>query len=477
VLPAQTPLLALQRCLEGGDFTRAISIADVMLAESKRNFNAWLGRASANLNLGWLIDADDDLEQALRLSPNDPQANLLRGMVEQRLGRIDAAVARLEPLAASALPQAVEAGITLSETLFYAHRRDALDRFVAARGAWTNDPRSVMTTARLQARTDPTAAIVVLTQIVETAKNPVFRRVAGFEAVQLLDKAGRYREAFDLATRLHKALTPPYDIEGLVGDVRVQQELIERQPERCASRVEPVTGVALIAALPRSGTTLLEQMLDRHPAVSGIGEYEGIDRIANGVVSSGRWPKGLQMLPREQLAALQAQYLHGATRLKRADASWTFDKTLEGWRWLIAVAAVLPGAVLFRVTREPRDMAISMLLSYFHPNTKGWTGSLQWIQRVIKAERAILPSAFISLQLKHHNVAYESLVADPQVYASKALEIMGLSMDPRVLAPESNARAVFTLSHEQVRRPINTTSIGRWKNYAFAFDGSWEGME
>jgi hypothetical protein len=49
-------------------------------------------------------------------------------------------------------------------------------------------------------------------------------------------------------------------------------------------------------------------------------------------------------------------------------------------------------------------------------------------------------------------------------------------MDERVLAPESNARAVFTLSHEQVRRPINPASIGRWKNYAFALDASWDAL-
>jgi len=53
---------------------------------------------------------------------------------------------------------------------------------------------------------------------------------------------------------------------------------------------------------------------------------------------------------------------------------------------------------------------------------------------------------------------------------------MGLPMDPAVLAPEANARAVFTLSHEQVRRPINSASIGRWRNYAFAFDGSWDAL-
>lgn len=471
------PLLAiLQRCIHSGEFDRAVVVADEMLAHSKRNFNAWLGRASAHLNLGRLIDADDDLEQALKLSPTDPQANLLRGMVDQRLGRVDQAIGRLERLATSATPQAIEAGIALGETLFFAHRREAFEAFVRAGGAWSKDSRACMMLARVQARTDASGAIVSLMQIVDAGATPVLRRVAGFEAVQMLDKAARYREAFELAVRLHKEMTPPYDLEGMLGDVQSQREMIEQHAARCAPRIAPVEGVALIAALPRSGTTLLEQMLDRHPMISGIGEYEGIDRIAEGAVSSGRWPKGLHMLPREQLLALQARYLAGAARLKRNDASWTFDKTLEGWRWLLVVAQVLPGAVLFRVTREPRDMAISMFLSYFHPQLKGWTGNLSSIRRVIAAERTLLPSALISLGIKHQVVVYEELVAQPEAHTQRVLALMDLPMDVRVLAPESNTRAVFTLSHEQVRRPINTTSIGRWKNYAFAFDGAWEGM-
>ena len=71
---------------------------------------------------------------------------------------------------------------------------------------------------------------------------------------------------------------------------------------------------------------------------------------------------------------------------------------------------------------------------------------------------------------------YEDFVADPAANAARCLSRMGLAMDARVLAPESNARAVFTLSHEQVRRPINPSSIGRWRNYAFAFDGSWDAL-
>ncbi|MFN9944826.1 MAG: sulfotransferase, partial [bacterium] len=106
---------------------------------------------------------------------------------------------------------------------------------------------------------------------------------------------------------------------------------------------------------------------------------------------------------------------------------------------------MLPGAVCFHVARDPRDMAISTFLSYFHPVSDGWTASLASIRRVVEAERAVLPRALAVLQIPHESIVYEDLVSDPAVHASRCLSRLGLYMDDRVLAPEGNARAVFTL--------------------------------
>ena len=73
------------------------------------------------------------------------------------------------------------------------------------------------------------------------------------------------------------------------------------------------------------------------------------------------------------------------------------------------------------------------------------------------------------LGIPHESVRYEDLVADPAGYAERCCARLGLPMHPAVLAPESNPRAVYRLSHEQVRRPINAASIGRWRRYPWAF--------
>jgi hypothetical protein len=91
-------------------------------------------------------------------------------------------------------------------------------------------------------------------------------------------------------------------------------------------------------------------------------------------------------------------------------------------------------------------------------------------------QRKIVPVAFDVLGLSNERIVYEDLVEDPALYAERCLKRMGLPMDERVLSPEQNTKGAFTLSHAQVRQPINRKSIGRWKNYEWAFDSSWDAV-
>ena len=107
------------------------------------------------------------------------------------------------------------------------------------------------------------------------ARSPLLKRIAGFEAVRHLDAEGRYREAFDLTQWIHRETTPRFDLGEVEMELAEQERLLEKGATWSPPKGPQVEGVAFVVGLPRSGTTLLEQMLDRHPAISGIGEYEG----------------------------------------------------------------------------------------------------------------------------------------------------------------------------------------------------------
>ena len=92
----------------------------------------------------------------------------------------------------------------------------------------------------------------------------------------------------------------------------------------------------------------------------------------------------------------------------------------------------------------------------------------------MEARDAILPSALAALGLPHEVVYYEDLVDAPAENAARCLRMMGLELTEEVLRPEENKRVAFTLSHAQVQSPINRSSIGRWRNYQWAFGPEWD---
>ena len=469
-------LLAQQR------FAEAAAAAERLIARYPRLPAGYIVAMRAAIATGRLARAGEAAERGLRLSPQDPQLNLLKGVVEHRLGESGAAIERLTRLLARKPPNEVEASIALAEALHRAGRRDDLDAFIDRGGRWTEDERAAVFTARTMLRRDRGRAMEQLEATARATRNPLLKRIAGFEAVRLLDADGRYREAFDLATYLHRETTPTYDLGADEAEVAEQLRLLEKgrawvlpksaEPAAAAAAVQS----AFVVGMPRSGTTLIEQMLDRHPRISGIGEYEGAFAIREALLGLGLWPREVRGLRAEDARRLAAEYLEGALARRRRGADITFDKTLHVWRMLPAVAAVLPDAAFVRITRDPRDTAISMFLSNFHPKSWGFTASLASIRRVIELERRIVPRGFEVLGLRAVSVRYEDLVDAPEREIRRVLDALGVGFDPVVLAPESNARTVLTLSFEQVRRPINRSSIGRWRNYAFAFDGSWDAL-
>ena len=463
-------------------FGEVLAITEKMTVKNPRDVAAWHARARAALGVGRLRVADDAADRALRFGDNTPDIALVRAVIDNRLGRSSAAIDRLRALIALSPPNAIDATLTLADVLHRAARHDELEALIAAGGAWLADPRCAIFTAPVTIRRDPQGTIQSLETIARGDGEETLRRLAGFQAVRILDSIGEYRHAFELASHVHASTGAPFDVDGMIETANDQLKFLEKVSLKHGSRaVKPrapaVEGVALVVGLPRSGTTLLEQMLDRHPDISGIGEYDGVTTMAHSASSTGFWPSHIEGLEHNAAKHMQDAYLQGARVTQRDGTKWIFDKSLNTWRYLPLFAAVLPGAICFYIQRDPRDTAISLFLSNFHRTNVGWTRSLEDIRRVASAERALVARSLVALGIPHETICYEELVDNPSGNMLRCLKRMGLSMDDRVLAPESNSRTVMTLSHEQVRRPINRSSIGRWKNYEWAFTKSWGDAE
>lgn len=465
----------LQGLLQQSRFAEATDAAEAWVARQPRVLAAWVALARATLGMGLLGRADEAAAMGMTLAPQDREVRFYRALIHHRLSRTDPAVEGFRQLIATSGPFRNDACILLAEALQRSGRMEEFRAHLDAGGAWQDDPRAVLHVARRQAMDDPAAAAERLRMVALGSGPEWIRRFAGFDAVRLLDEIGRHREAFELALQVHASTEHGAGTAPLERSIEAQRRLLQR-PGWCRPRAPRVQGLALVVAMPRSGTTLLEQMLDRHPAISGIGEYEGMQNLGATLEAEGAWPDGLADLDESRAAELQRTFMEGARRLARPGTSVMFDKTLLTWQWLPAVAAVLPGAVGLHMARDPRDTAISLLLNNFNAGAFGWTHDLACIRRALELERSLLPACLESLAIPSVSLVYERLVQDPAVAVERCLKALGLPMDPAVLKPQENRRAVHTLSHEQVRKPIHAGSIGRWRNYAWAFDDSWDAL-
>ncbi len=455
---------------------QVLARADVWTAAAPTDWRPFDLLARVHYATGRVGRAAEAADRSLGLRHQNPQLLLLRAVCDHRLGRSDAAIERLRKLHDRRPPNAVEVAVALAEALHRSGRTAELDELLAGGGGWLSDPRALLFRARLEAKVDRAKAIRSMLEVFRAAPHPTLRRIAGFEAVRLLDAERRFDEALAVASNVHRATTGPVDLSGVERDIAATHAWLD-ELDRGAPRFEPappVSNTALVIGLPRSGTTLVEQMLDRHPAITGIGEYEGAWAMREALALEGRWPDALRSLDAESAARLSQDYLDGAAARRRAGASWTFDKSLYQWRLLPVLAAVLPGAAFVHIERDPRDCAISMHLSNFHPRSWSFTRDLAAIRRVIELERSVVRRAIDALGLRAVSLRYEDLVASPERELRRVLDLLGLEFDPAVLSPEENRRSVLTLSFEQVRRPVHAGSILRWRNYAKAFDASWD---
>jgi Flp pilus assembly protein TadD len=222
-----------------------------------------------------------------------------------------------------------------------------------------------------------------------------------------------------------------------------------------------------IIGMPRSGTTLVEQIITSHPAAAGGGELTELPEIANGLArgdgSARLYPECVLDLTATQAAALAERYL---ARLRQVDhdALRVTDKLPFNFRHLGLITALFPRARIIHCRRDPRDIAVSCYFIKFHRpisfacNLFELGAYLRHYQVLMAHWRRVLPQPMLEIQ-------YEDLVTDPERHVRRIIDFCGLPWDEACLNFYSSERKVRTASVNQVRRPMYVSSIGRWRLY------------
>ncbi len=235
--------------------------------------------------------------------------------------------------------------------------------------------------------------------------------------------------------------------------------------ERMAGSGDPSDRPVFIVGMPRSGTTLVEQILASHPGVSATGERYDLDRIARslGAAPIG-FPEIVPTLDSEALRNLGSDYLSGLKIAKVAAARFT-DKMPWNFRFLGLIALILPNARIVHVMRDPVDTCLSCFSKLFARNQEfsydlGELGRYyRSYQRLMDHWRAVLPPGMMV------DVRYEDVIAGLEGQARRIVSHCGLSWSHACLTFDKTDRPVRTASAVQVRQPLYQTAADRWRPY------------
>ncbi len=278
------------------------------------------------------------------------------------------------------------------------------------------------------------------------------------------DDTGRYEEAFENYRRANE-LTRRY------GGRYESARFSERVARIIRTFDAPFTAAVhagasdsqrplFIVGMPRSGTSLAEQILASHPAVFGAGEVVFWDAAFERGLAAGGEAAQLEAL----IPSLAREYLE-RTGAAAGDAERVIDKMPANFLYAGLIHAVFPRARIIHMQRHPIDTCLSIYFQNFF-NTSPYTNDFgdlahyyQQYLRVMRHWRAVLPQGVLL------EVPYEALVQDQEGWSRRMVEFAGLAWDARCLSFHETERVVVTASRWQVRQRISQASAGRWRNY------------
>jgi len=221
-----------------------------------------------------------------------------------------------------------------------------------------------------------------------------------------------------------------------------------------------------VLGMPRSGTTLAEQILAAHPQAYGCGELTGIVSIAQDAsVGTGlRWPQDAARFDAAWAHRQASAYLQlagaaadGAARL--------IDKQPYNFLHVGLIAMLFADARIVWCRRDPSDIALSIFSESFSPLATYATDIddirffIQEQERLMRHWQSVSPLPILEVQ-------YETMVTDTEAQIRRLTDFVGLPWDERCLDFHNSGRSVQTLSRWQVRQPMHTKSVGRWRNYS-----------
>jgi tetratricopeptide (TPR) repeat protein len=304
------------------------------------------------------------------------------------------------------------------------------------------------------------------------------QKILYFALGKLYDELGRYDDAFacyDRGNTLHDEYFFPEENLNKVRRIMTFHAAGDDEISSNRSRL-PV----FIVGMPRSGTSLVEQIIACHPGVYGAGELNDIINLAGRLpqhLQAGPYPECEQHLTTEILDELAGEYLEMLKTKAGDDAVLRVtDKMPNNFNYLGLIRRLFPEATIIHCRRDPMDTCLSCFFQDF-VGSHTYAYDLEHLGVRYRHYEYLMSFWRDELKIPMLEVQYEELVANQEEVSRKMIAHCGLEWDEACLNFHRSGRRVHTASFQQVRKPIYTSSTGRWKNYESYLDPLKKGLE
>lgn len=308
--------------------------------------------------------------------------------------------------------------------------------------------------------------IDVLVRMLSNKGSPIGQSMMLAELGALYDKMNQPDAAFAAYTEANlrrQGTWDPARLEKWVDRMidTFTPELFETAPRGADCSDRPI----LIVGMPRSGTSLVEQIFTAHPDVHGAGEIEDMraTSLFAEALTANSFPECVPELTPALTTQLGAWYLD--RRIKNAPTRrWVTDKMPQNFQFIGLAALLMPGVSIVHCVRDPMDTLLSCYFQSFKA-ALAWSNRLEWLGPYCVQYRRLMAHWEEVLPAKIHHVHYEKLVADPEPTIRALLNHCGMDFDPAVLAHHDSGRKIATASYAQANRPIYQSSVGKAARY------------
>ena len=431
----------------------------------------WRGLGPTLLALGRLEEADSAARHLLKIEPENPQTWITMATVAARLLHQEEALAAYER-AALLQPQEVQLRMSIGhihKTL--GARQESESAYKAALAMDPSMAEAYWSLADLKNYAFSEVEVASMLALLAAAKRerPNDAQLC-FALGKAFEQRHEYSDAFAYYARGNalRRLDAPFDIEHFERrTARIRAFFNKTFFLEHAGSGDHSAAPIFIVGLPRSGSTLVEQILASHSRVEGTMELPNIIAMTHQfddmAANRDGYPETVGTAPVGLLNALGARYLEETEPLRTGREHFT-DKLPNNFSHIGLIHAILPQATIIDARRHPMDSCFSTFKQHF---AKGQTFSydLTDLGRYYRCYLSLMDHWDAVLPGKVLRIQYEELVRDPEANIRRLLQHCGLPFEPACLSFHETRRSVRTASAEQVRQPLYTSGVGYWRHF------------